>query len=55
MQHVLHAGLGILRSAGVNAAFADWVEDRSGRTRELLAMPHDLDGLTNTVAEPVRV
>ena len=39
----------------VEALLADWVEDRNGRTRDLLVMTHDLDGLTDTVAEPVRV
>jgi L-amino acid N-acyltransferase YncA len=31
------------------ALLADWVEDRSGRTRDLLIMSYDLDGFTNTV------
>ncbi|MFN0095773.1 MAG: N-acetyltransferase family protein [Dehalococcoidia bacterium] len=31
------------------ALLADWVEDREGRTRDLLIMSYDLDGFTNTV------
>jgi L-amino acid N-acyltransferase YncA len=36
----------------VEALLADWVEDRHGRTRDLLVMAHDLDGLTDTVHKP---
>jgi L-amino acid N-acyltransferase YncA len=36
----------------VEALLADWVEDRRGRTRDLLVMAHDIDGLTNTVHKP---
>lgn len=31
----------------VEALLADWVEDASGRTRDLIIMTHDLDGFTN--------
>jgi RimJ/RimL family protein N-acetyltransferase len=33
----------------VEALLADWVEDRSGHTRDLLVMTHDLDGFTDQV------
>ncbi len=33
----------------VEALLADWVEDRSGRTRDLLVMTHDLEGFTDQV------
>lgn len=33
----------------VEALLSDWVEDRSGRTRDLLVMTHDLDGFTDQV------
>lgn len=39
----------------VEALLADWVEDRQGRTRDLLVMSYDLDGFTDRVDEPVRV
>lgn len=31
----------------VEALLADWVEDRNGRTRDLIIMSYDLDGFTN--------
>ena len=33
----------------VEAVLADWVEDRSGRVRDMLVMTHDLDGFTDQV------
>jgi len=33
----------------VEAILADWVEDRSGRVRDMLVMTHDLDGFTDQV------
>ncbi len=39
----------------VEALLADWVEDRQGRTRDLLVMSYDLDGFTDRIDEPVRV
>lgn len=33
----------------VEALLADWVEDRTGHTRDLLVMTHDLDGFTDQV------
>lgn len=33
----------------VEAILADWVEDRSGRVRDMLIMTHDLDGFTDQV------
>ena len=39
----------------VEALLHDWVEDRQGRTRDLLVMTYDLDGLTDRVDDPVRV
>ena len=35
----------------VEALLSDWVEDRQGRTRDLLVMAYDLDGFTNQVDE----
>jgi L-amino acid N-acyltransferase YncA len=35
----------------VEAILSDWVEDRLGRTRDLLVMTYDLDGFTNQVDE----
>ncbi len=33
----------------VEALLSDWVEDRTGHTRDLLVMTHDLDGFTDQV------
>lgn len=33
----------------VEAVLADWVEDRSGRVRDMLIMTYDLDGFTDQV------
>lgn len=33
----------------VEAVLTDWVEDRTGRTRDLLVMTHDLSGFTDQV------
>ena len=33
----------------VEAILADWVEDRSGRVRDVLVMTHDLEGFTDQV------
>jgi L-amino acid N-acyltransferase YncA len=33
----------------VEAVLADWVEDRSGRVRDMLIMTHDLEGFTDQV------
>ncbi len=33
----------------VEAILADWVEDRSGRVRDMLIMTHDLDGFTDQI------
>ncbi|HVN28595.1 MAG TPA: GNAT family N-acetyltransferase [Candidatus Binataceae bacterium] len=33
----------------VEAILADWVEDRTGRVRDMLVMTHDLDGFTDQV------
>ena len=37
------------------ALLADYVEDRSGRSRDLVIMSYDVDGLTDRVAEPIRI
>ncbi|MFN0144874.1 MAG: N-acetyltransferase family protein [Dehalococcoidia bacterium] len=38
----------------VEALLTDWVEDRQGRTRDLIVMAYDLDGFTDRVDEPLR-
>ena len=38
----------------VEALLTDWVEDRQGRTRDLVVMAYDLDGFTDRVHEPLR-
>jgi L-amino acid N-acyltransferase YncA len=47
----------IFRDLGfrAEAVLADWVEDRNGRSRDLLVMTYDLDGLTDQVDEPLRL
>ena len=47
----------IFRELGfrAEAVLADWVEDHNGRPRDLLIMTYDLDGLTDTVEEPLRL
>lgn len=47
----------IFRDLGfrAEAVLADWVEDRDGRSRDLLVMTYDLDGLTDQVDEPLRL
>ncbi len=37
------------------AVLADYVEDRSGRARDLVIMTYDIDGHSDRVAEPLRV
>jgi len=37
------------------ALLADYVEDRSGRSRDLVIMSYDVEGLTDRVDEPVRL
>ena len=36
------------------ALLADYVEDRNGRPRDLVIMSHDVDGLNEFVAAPLR-
>ncbi len=36
------------------ALLADWVEDRNGRTRDLLVMSYDLDGFTDRIDAPLK-
>lgn len=47
----------IFRDLGfrAEAVLADWVEDRNGRSRDLLIMTYDLEGLTDQVDEPLQV
>jgi RimJ/RimL family protein N-acetyltransferase len=37
------------------AVLADYVEDRKGRSRDLVIMSYDIDGLTEQMDEPLRV
>lgn len=37
------------------AVLADYVEDREGRLHDLVIMCYDIDGLTDRIAEPLRV
>ncbi len=37
------------------AVLADYVEDRSGRLRDLVIMTHDIEGHSDRVADPLRV
>ena len=37
------------------AVLADYVEDRKGRLHDLVIMCYDIDGLTDRMAEPLRV
>jgi len=37
------------------ALLADYVEERNGRSRDLMIMSYDLDGLTDRMDEPLHV
>lgn len=51
-----HGAQAAFRSLGFvpEALLADYVEDRNGRARDLVIMSHDLDGLNDFMAAPLR-